>query len=179
MKLQQSTSSSTASEITDEYLIWLIDVYDKNGAVLPLIGIKYCTHNDECKCQRCEQNRRNKWPYTESLAANLLYLSGFKIDEINIIQVKKFEDCLFSDFIKNMNEFFIYVTDLCNSNNEYGLYILNLFRNRSFNKKIYHGLTPAIIHNYYVKKQTSNYSVNYKIRKYSILQKQSSNSFYF
>ncbi|CAF4252055.1 unnamed protein product [Rotaria magnacalcarata] len=126
-----------------------------------------------------DETFRNKWSYIESLAVNLLYLSGVKIDEINIIQVKKFEDCLFNDFIKNMNEFLIYVTDLCNSNNEYGLHILNLFRSGSFNKKIYHDSTPGIIHNYYAKKQTSNYSVNYKLRKYSILQQQSSNSFYF
>ncbi|CAF1161549.1 unnamed protein product [Rotaria magnacalcarata] len=140
----QSKSSPIDAEITDEYLIWLIDAYDKSGYVLPFVGIKYCTHDDKCKCQRCEQIRRDKWPYTESLAAHLLYLSGFKIDEINRIQVQKFEDCLFIDFIKDIDEFFTYVTNLCNSqNNEYGVHILNLFRNGSFNKKLIDDITPA------------------------------------
>ncbi|CAF2028119.1 unnamed protein product, partial [Rotaria magnacalcarata] len=80
----------------------------------------------------------------ESLAAHLLYLPGFKIDEINKIQVQKFEDCLFIDFIKDIDEFFTYVTNLCNSqNNEYGVHILNLFRNGSFNKKLIDDITPA------------------------------------
>ena len=140
----QSTSSPIAAEITDEYLIWLIDAYDKSGDVLPFEGIKYCTFDDKCKCQRCEQIRRNKWPYIPSLAAHLLYLSGFKMDEINKILVRKFEDCLFNDFIKNIDEFYSYVTDLCNSqNNEYGVHILNLFRNQSFNKKLIDDTTTA------------------------------------
>ncbi|CAF4525971.1 unnamed protein product, partial [Rotaria magnacalcarata] len=146
----QSDDSHRAFDFTDEYLDWLIDGHDKNGILLPFIGIKYCTGDEKCKCRQCEQSRRNKWPYAESLAAHLFYLSGFKMNEINGSEVKKFQDCLFNDFINNMNGFYIHVADLCSSqNNEYGLHIFNLFRNGSFNKNIYNGATPAILANCY------------------------------
>jgi len=94
----------------------------------------FSTDNDNCKCRRCQATRRNKWCYTELLSAHLFYLSGFKMHEINAIEVKKFEDCLFNDFIHDMNGFLIYVTDLCTINGQYGLHILDLFKNGSFNK---------------------------------------------
>ncbi|CAM4852352.1 unnamed protein product, partial [Rotaria magnacalcarata] len=67
----QSDNSHRAFYFTDEYLDWLIGGHDKNRVLLPFIGIKYCTDDDDekCKCRRCEQIRRNKWPYIESLAA--------------------------------------------------------------------------------------------------------------
>ncbi|CAF4452192.1 unnamed protein product, partial [Rotaria magnacalcarata] len=113
----QSDNSHRTFNFTDEYLDRLIDEHDKNCVLLPVTGVKYCTVDEMSKCRRYE---------------------------INKIQVQKFEDCLFIDFIKDIDEFFTYVTNLCNSqNNEYGVHILNLFRNGSFNKKLIDDITPA------------------------------------
>ncbi|CAF3539801.1 unnamed protein product [Rotaria socialis] len=178
MEIIKSDNSHRAFNFTDEYLDWLIDGYDKNGVLLPFIGIKYCTDDvdEKCKCRRCEKSRRNKWPYIESLAGNLLYLSGLQMDEINGSEVKRFEDCLFNDFINNMQRFYSHVTDLCYSqNDEFSLHILNLFRNGSFNKRLYNGATPAIFANCYSNQERMSNMTSYYIRKSSILQKKSSN----
>ncbi|CAF1074763.1 unnamed protein product [Rotaria magnacalcarata] len=147
----QFHNSHRAFNFTDEYLDWLIDGHHKNLVLLSFIGVQYCTDDDnKYKCRRCERSRRNRWSYIESLAANLLYLSVFKINEFNGCEVRRFEDCLFDDFINNMNGFYIHVTDSCNSqNNEFSLHILNLFRNVSFNKRLYNGANPAILANCY------------------------------
>ncbi|CAF1515753.1 unnamed protein product [Rotaria magnacalcarata] len=160
---------------SDEYLDWLIHGYDKNGVPLPFMGIRYCTDDENCKCRQCKQSRRNKWPYTESLSANLLYISGFKMHEINNIEIKKLEDCLFNDFNYNINGFFTYVTDLCTSYDVYGIHILNLFRNGSFNKKLYNGATPAILAKCYSNLEKSHPIMNHYYSIRSILQKKTFN----
>ncbi|CAF5138228.1 unnamed protein product, partial [Rotaria magnacalcarata] len=77
---------------TQEYQLWMLNPYDKNGKEVPFQGIRYCTDNDRCQCKRCKKNRMNEWPYERSLSANLLYLTGLHINDINYTEVIKFEE---------------------------------------------------------------------------------------
>ncbi|CAF3347626.1 unnamed protein product [Rotaria socialis] len=67
---------------TQEYRLWMLHPYDKNGKEILFQGIRYCTDDNTCQCRRCKKNRINQWPYEQSLSANLLYLTGVNIDQI-------------------------------------------------------------------------------------------------
>ncbi|CAF4444475.1 unnamed protein product, partial [Rotaria magnacalcarata] len=98
----------------------MLNPYDKNGKEIPFQGIRYCTDNDACQCKRCKKNRMNEWPYERSLSANLLYLTGLHINDINYMEVIKFEETLVSDYLRHIGEFWKYVTELCLLAGEHG-----------------------------------------------------------
>ncbi|CAF1016168.1 unnamed protein product [Rotaria magnacalcarata] len=119
---------------TQEYQLWMLNPYDKNGKEIPFQGIRYCTDNDRCQCKRCKKNRMNEWPYERSLSANLLYLTGLHINDINYTEVIKFEETLVSDYLRHIGEFWKYVTELCLLAGENGIEILGQFNNGLFDK---------------------------------------------
>ncbi|CAM4849105.1 unnamed protein product, partial [Rotaria magnacalcarata] len=119
---------------TQEYQLWMLNPYDKNGKEIPFQGIRYCTDNDTCQCKRCKKNRMNEWPYERSLSANLLYLTGLHINDINYTEVIKFEETLVSDYLSHIGEFWKYVTELCLLAGENGIEILSQFNNGLFDK---------------------------------------------
>ncbi|CAF4471354.1 unnamed protein product [Rotaria magnacalcarata] len=120
--------------VTQEYQLWMLNPYDKNGKEIPFQGIRYCTDNDTCQCKRCKKNRMNEWPYERSLSANLLYLTGLHINDINYTEVIKFEETLVSDYLRHIGEFWKYVTELCLLAGENGIEILGQFNNGLFDK---------------------------------------------
>lgn len=77
-----------------------------------------------------------EWPYNRALAANLLYLTGVRFDQINEQEVAKFEESLASDYLSNITEFWNYVTEICLLGGDYGLRILAAFNNAYYDKKI-------------------------------------------
>lgn len=128
---------------SDEYLEWLINRYDNNGKSIPFNGVRYCTFDKKCSCRTCRQFYQKQWPYNRVLSATLLHLSGVNIHEINHDEVEKFENCIINDYYNDMDGFYDYVVDLCSSNSDYGLYILNLFVNSTFDKPTIHKINSS------------------------------------
>ncbi|CAF3142522.1 unnamed protein product [Rotaria socialis] len=125
--------------VTVEFMVWKLHPYDKNGKEIPFQGVRYCTDNDTCQCKRCKKNRMNEWPYERSLCANLLYLTGIHINDINYNEIIKFEETLVSDYLRHIGEFWKYVTELCLLAGENGIEILGQFNNGLFDKPfVYH-----------------------------------------
>ncbi|CAM4963156.1 unnamed protein product [Rotaria socialis] len=120
--------------VTVEFMVWKLHPYDKNGKEIPFQGVRYCTDNDTCQCKRCKKNRMNEWPYERSLCANLLYLTGIHINDINYNEIIKFEETLVSDYLRHIGEFWKYVTELCLLAGENGIEILGQFNNGLFDK---------------------------------------------
>ncbi|CAF4710612.1 unnamed protein product, partial [Rotaria socialis] len=83
---------------TREYQLWMLNPYDKNGKEILFQGIR--TDDDACQCRRCKKNRINEWPYERSLCANLLYLSGIHMNDINYNEIIKFEETVVSDYLR-------------------------------------------------------------------------------
>ncbi|CAF3467481.1 unnamed protein product [Rotaria socialis] len=124
---------------TQEYQLWILHSYDKNGKEILFQGIRYCTDGDTCQCRRCKKYRINQWPYERLLSATLLYLTGVNIDQINYNDLTKFEETLVSDHLTNISQFWKYVTELCLLAGENGIEILRQFTNGLFDKRfIYH-----------------------------------------
>ncbi|CAF3215038.1 unnamed protein product [Rotaria socialis] len=119
---------------TVEFMVWKLHPYDKNGKEIPFQGVRYCKDDDTCQCKRCKKNRLNEWPYERSLSANLLYLIGLHINDINYTEVIKFEETLVSDYLRHTGEFWKYVTGLCLLAGEHGIEILSQFNNGLFDK---------------------------------------------
>ncbi|CAF4605016.1 unnamed protein product [Rotaria socialis] len=124
---------------TREYQLWMLNPYDKNGKEILFQGIRYCTDDDACQCRRCKKNRINEWPYERSLCANLLYLTGLHINDINYNEIIKFEETIVSDYLRHIGEFWKYITGLCLLAGENGIEILRQFNNGLFDKPfVYH-----------------------------------------
>ncbi|CAF1924235.1 unnamed protein product [Rotaria magnacalcarata] len=90
---------------TQEYQLWMLHPYDKNGKEILFQGIRYCMNDNTCQCGRCKKTRINEWPYERSLCANLLYLTGIHIKDINYNEIIKFEETLVSDYLRHIGEF--------------------------------------------------------------------------
>ncbi|CAF3447433.1 unnamed protein product [Rotaria sp. Silwood2] len=132
----QDISNRGILPLTKEYKQWLNESCDTIGKILPFQGIKYCQQNDSCQCKTCKKDRILEWPYERSLSANLLYLTGIKLDDINYLEVTTFEETLISKYLRNITEFWKYVTEVCLLGGDYGTETLAAFNNGKFDKKI-------------------------------------------
>lgn len=81
----------------------------------------------------------NEWPYTRALSAHLLYLHGISFYKLSYQEIRKFEEMLVAQYLRNIHGFWEYVTEVCLLGGDYGIKILGDFNNAYFDKPtIYH-----------------------------------------
>ncbi|CAF3189370.1 unnamed protein product [Rotaria socialis] len=110
----------------------------RNEIGYPFQRLKYSIGDDKCQCQRCNIERRNQWPYKLSLSANLLWLLGEDFHSINYDKAKTFEATLISQYLRDHQAFWNYITEVCVHSGEHGLQLFEAFKNRSFDKVFVH-----------------------------------------
>ena len=94
--------------------------------------------NDACQCKRCKKNRMDEWPYTRTLSAHILCLTGVTINDINYNEVTKFEESLVGDYLRHISDFWKYLTEICLLAGDNGIEILHNFYHGIFDKPRVH-----------------------------------------